>query len=86
MRKLSTQIGYIFQNVPNLGRNGMGAIFLYPICVECLHIPICKHSTQIGYKKISRLDFLEIVLKIIPNLCRMLAHTYMQAFYTDWVH
>ena len=32
------------------------------------------------------MDFLEIVLKIIPNLCRMLAHTYMQAFYTDWVH
>ena len=24
---------------------------VYPICVECLHIGICKHSTQIGYIK-----------------------------------
>ena len=24
---------------------------IYPICVESLHIPICKHSTQIGYTK-----------------------------------
>ena len=52
MRKHSTQIGHIFEtskmwkNVPNLCRMPN---FMYPICVECLHIPMCKHSTQIGY-------------------------------------
>ena len=25
---------------------------LYPICVECLHIGIYKHSTQTGHKKV----------------------------------
>ena len=80
MRKHSTQIGHIFENVPNLCRKGMGGQsyvpnlcrmlaytyvqafytdwvhlqkmpknFVYPICVECLHIPMCKLSTQIGY-------------------------------------
>ena len=53
---------------------------IYPICVESLHIPICKHSTQIGYIKFFG------IFEDVPNLCRMLAHRYMQAFYTDWVH
>ena len=33
-------------------------LIMYPICVECLHIGICKHSTQIGYKKLTPIPFL----------------------------
>ena len=31
---------------------------MYPICVECLHIGICKHSTQIGYIRLTPIPFL----------------------------
>ena len=31
---------------------------MYPICVECLHIGICKHSTQIGYIRMTPIPFL----------------------------
>ena len=32
----------------------------------------------------SRLDFMKSVSRIVPNMCRILAHRYLQAFYIDW--
>ena len=43
----STQIGYIHYAKTLI--NMSGNTLMYPICVECLHIPMCKLSTQIGY-------------------------------------
>ena len=70
MRKHSTQIGHIFENVPNLCRKCMGVNLMYPICVECLHIPMCKLSTQIGY--IFDWKWFWHFFKLSPDLCRML--------------
>ena len=55
---------------------------MYPICVECLHIGICKHSTQIGYIRLTPIPFLHKLgtfskmcpicvecLRILKNIC-----------------
>merc|ERR1712001_255629 len=45
-----------------------------------------QHSTQIGYRRQFQKMPKSLSVKNIPNLCRKLAHRYMQAFYTDWVY
>ena len=47
-----------------------------------------KACTQVYASILHRLGIQSILafFEDVPNLCRMLAHRYMQAFYTDWVH
>ena len=47
-----------------------------------------KACTQVYASILHRLGIQSFLafFEDVPNLCRMLAHRYMQAFYTDWVH
>ena len=71
MCKHSTQIGYKSGNIFKKIQSGIN---LYTQSVQ-------NACTQVYASNLHRLGILGI-----PNLCRMLAHRYMQAFYTDWVY
>ena len=56
------------------------------LCTQFVQNACSQHSTQIGYRRQFRKMPKSLSVKNIPNLCRKLAYTYMQAFYTDWVY
>ena len=86
VQALAYILNYLYFNfcVPNLCIMS-GNTLMCPVCVECLPISMCTHSTQIWYDHWYFLKKIQSGIFFIPNLCRMLAHTYVQAFYKDWV-